>query len=212
MCWKDASDEKDCGLLGIETSYNKKVPPIVSLNSTSFSPAQVKISVVLMKVVSINEVNHKIEFQFSCEMSWLENRAKYHNLKLDTSLNLLTDEEVAQLWLPLVIYDNTDQKESTRLSAPEADLQWTTTVTVTKQGNFTRSGLEEAHEIEIFQGSENPLVMTQTYTKEFQCLYQLQRYPFDTQVCMIKMASRVMDQKTVSLHPDRILLTGWSVN
>ena len=98
----------------------------------------VEISIVLMKIVTINEVEHNIEFQFSAELRWRENRAKFHNLKTDTSLNSLSDKEMEQLWLPLVIYDNTDQKESTRLSAKEADTQWVTTVTVTKEGNFTR--------------------------------------------------------------------------
>ena len=203
---RDASDEQDCGILALEKSYNRKVPPIISINTTTFSPTQVEISLVLLKVVSINEVKHNIEFQFSAELRWRENRALFHNLKQDTSLNSLSDEEIAKLWLPLVIYDNTDQKESTRLSAREADLQWTTTVTINKEGNFTRSGLEEAHEAEVFQGSENRLVMEQTYTKEFQCLYQLQRYPFDTQVCTIVMSVSVMEKKTMMLRPVQMLL------
>ena len=37
-------------------------------------------------------------------------------------------------------------------------------------------------EAEIFEGAENRLTMNQTYTWEFQCKYELQRYPFDTQV------------------------------
>ena len=37
-------------------------------------------------------------------------------------------------------------------------------------------------EVEIFEGAENRLTMNQTYTWEFQCKYELQRYPFDTQV------------------------------
>ena len=85
-------------------------------------------------------------------------------------------------------------------------MQWATTITVTKEGNFTRSGLEEAHELEIFQGKENRLVMTQTYTKEFQCLYQLQHYSFDTQVCTIEMAASVMERKTVTLQPEQMIL------
>ena len=51
-----------------------------------------------------------------------------------------------------------------------------------KEGSFTRSGLEEVDEAEIFEGAENTLIMTQTYTHEFQCEYKLQQYPFDTQV------------------------------
>ena len=42
--------------------------------------------------------------------------------------------------------------------------------------------MDEVDEAEIFEGAENTLTMTQTYTWEFQCQYQLQRYPFDTQV------------------------------
>ena len=41
-------------------------------------------------------------------------------------------------------------------------------------------------EAEIFEGSENRLTMDQMYTWEFQCNYQLQRYPFDTQVQGVK--------------------------
>ena len=37
-------------------------------------------------------------------------------------------------------------------------------------------------ETEIFKGKENTLIMTQSYTHEFQCIYLLGRYPFDTQV------------------------------
>ena len=78
-----------------------------------------------------------------------------------------------------MIYDNTDQKESTRLGE---NWEWVTRVSVVKEGNFTRSGLDEVDEAEIFEGAENSLKMAQTYTWEFQCQYKLQHYPFDTQV------------------------------
>ena len=42
-------------------------------------------------------------------------------------------------------------------------------------------------EVEYFQGGENRLTMNQTYTLEFQCQYELSRYPFDTQVCETKL-------------------------
>ena len=104
---------------------------------------------------------------------------KYLNLKNQTSLNSLTDEEISHLWLPLIVYDNTDQKEVTRLGE---NWEWATRVTVTREGDFSRSDIEEVDEAEIFEGAENRLTMNQTYTWEFQCQYMLQRYPFDTQV------------------------------
>ena len=132
-----------------------------------------------MKVVEIEEVDHSIHLQFQISLSWKENRVKYQNLKKQTSLNAVTDDDIKTIWLPLIIYDNTDQKEVTRLGV---DWEWVTRVTVTREGNFTRTGVEEVDEADIFEGAENRLTMNQTYTLEFQCKYELQRYPFDTQV------------------------------
>ena len=103
----------------------------------------------------------------------------YQNLKKQTSLNALTDENLNTIWLPLIVYDNTDQKVVTRLGM---DWEWATRVTVKREGNFTKSVVQEVDEAEIFDGAENSLTMNQTYTWEFQCKYELQRYPFDSQV------------------------------
>ena len=58
------------------------------------------------------------------------------------------------------------------------DWEWNTMVTVTREGDFMRSAIEDVEEVEIFEGAENRLNMDQTYTWEFQCTYLLQRYPF----------------------------------
>ena len=105
----------------------------------------------------------------------------YHNLKSKASLNALTDEDIETIWLPLIVYDNTDQKEVTRLGE-YGNGEWGTSVTVTREGNFTRSDINNVDEAEIFKGAGNSLTMNQTYTWEFQCTYKLQRYPFDKQV------------------------------
>ena len=160
-----------------------------------------------------HQVDHSIHLQFRINLQWKENRVKYQNLKDKTSLNALTNSDVSMLWLPLVIYDNTDQKESTRLGWIN---EWVTKISVMKEGDFTRSGLDEVDEAEIFEGAENTLTMTQTYTHEFQCKYKLQRYPFDSQVntdiwydfcqfcsqhCAIKMS---VESETVDLLADQV--------
>ena len=176
---RDKSDENGCQLLVLENSYNKNIPPIGNAKDGSAIPADVSISIILMKVVEIEEVDHSIHLQFQISLTWKENRVKYQNLKKQTSLNALAADDVNTIWLPLIVYDNTDQKEVTRLGE---NWEWATDVTVTREGNFTRSGIEEVDEAEIFKGAENRLTMYQTYTWEFQCKYELQRYPFDTQV------------------------------
>ena len=175
----DESDEKDCKVIVLKDGYNKNIPPIARAKDGSAIPADVSISITLMKVVEIEEVDHSIHLQFQISLTWKENRVTYQNLKEKTSLNALTEDDIGQLWLPLVIYDNTDQKESTRLGL---DWEWTTRVAVIREGNFIRASEKEVDEAEIFEGAENTLKMAQTYTWEFQCQYMLQRYPFDTQV------------------------------
>ena len=110
---------------------------------------------------------------------WREKRVTYQNLKIDSTNNLLRQFEVRTLWLPLVIYWNTDQEETTRLGE---SWEWKTRVMVQREGNFTRNSLDEIDEAEIFKGTENSLLMEQTYTHDFQCVFKLDEYPFDTQV------------------------------
>ena len=143
-------------------------------------PVKVNVSITLLKVVSIKEEDHSIEFQFEIDLRWKENRATYHNLNREMYLNALSMDDINKLWLPLVIYTNTDQKETTRLGV---QWEWTTDVWIKREGNFVRGGVDVLDEVEIFKGEENSLVMTQSYTHEFQCVYELERYPFDTQAC-----------------------------
>ena len=65
------------------------------------------------------------------------------------------------------------------------DWEWNTSVFVVKGGIFTRASSLETDEAEIFWGEQNKLTMTQAYTWEFQCPYQLSKYPFDHQVVVI---------------------------
>ena len=150
----------------------------------------VSISIDLLKLVDIDEADYTIEIQFEITLAWKENRATYYNLKFDEILNALTQTDIGELWLPEVIFENTDQKDSTRLGET---WEWTTSVVVRREGNFVRSGLDKVDETEIFKGSENSLLMRQAYTRDFQCAFEPSRYPFDTQV--YQQHSRFANQK-----------------
>ena len=133
----------------------------------------------ILKLVDIKEEDYSIEIQFTITLKWKENRATFQNLKQEKTLNALRKGDIEKLWLPKVIYENTDQKDTTRLAA---DWEWETSVVVDKLGSFSRGGFDIVDEIEVFSGAENHLIMSQTYTREFQCSYDFSEYPFDTQV------------------------------
>ena len=176
---RDKSDERGCDILVLEGGYNMNIPPISSDEKGKKIAVNVSTSIDIFKLVDINEEDYSIEIQFEITMVWKENRAKYHNLKVNDSLNALRQKDINRLWLPKVIYENTDQKATTRLGV---DWEWETIVVVQREGKFTRSGLDVVDETNLFQGNENSLVMSQTYTHEFQCKYNFKWYPFDIQV------------------------------
>ena len=140
-----------------------------------------KVNLTLEKVVAIEEVDYSISFKFMINLIWRDKRVTYQNLNDDSADNLLSQEEINMLWLPLVIYWNTDQEETTRLGD---SWEWKTDVSVQKEGESQMNSKEDIDEAEIFKGSENSLRMEQTYTHAFQCVFKLSKYPFDSQVTL----------------------------
>ena len=172
---RDKSDEENCNIVVLEKSYNKNVPPVTVRNKK----VNVSISLDILKLVDIKEEDYSIEIQFTITLQWKENRATFQNLKQEGSLNSLHRKDIERLWLPEVIYENTDMKDTTRLGDT---WEWETQVFVDRLGKATPSGKDIVDEINIFDGSENRLTMRQTYTRDFQCNYDFQKYPFDRQV------------------------------
>ena len=142
---RDGSDEDNCNVVVLSKSYNKNVPPITRKNEK----ANVSISLDILKLVDIKEEDYSIEIQFSITLKWNDTRVIYHNLKEEKALNALGNEDIRRVWLPEVIYENTDQKDTTRLGS---NWEWETNVEVKRQGNFTMSGFDVVDEAYIYQG------------------------------------------------------------
>ena len=132
---KDKSDEKGCNLLVLIEGYNKIVPPFDKNTSGTIVPVSVDVSLRLMSLMNIDENENTIDLQFEIILDWKDSRISYSNLKKEFFLNALTEENIESIWLPLVVYENTNQKETTRLGTTS---EWSTSVTISREGNFTR--------------------------------------------------------------------------
>ena len=135
---KDGSDEKNCQLVILNEGYNKDVPPFRMVNYTqgTISPAKVNVTVELFNVISIDEVRNTIDLKFEIKLEWYDHRHIYNNLKRNRFfLNALNKTDLDRIWLPTVVYHNTDQFQRSRLG--EID-EWTTNVQVLRQGELKR--------------------------------------------------------------------------
>ena len=56
-------------------------------------------------------------------------------------------------------------------------------ISVKREGNFTQNTMEDLDNTYMFRGEDNPLDMSRVYETEWICDYQMNWYPFDTQVC-----------------------------
>ena len=185
----DKSDEENCQIMALENSYRKTAPPVSLSNKMKerkVVPADVKVSLTLLDVSAIKEADNEIYVKFSAQFEWYETRATYHNLKLKSNQNSLELANVEMLWTPSFIYRNNKDNFNTRDAIYKANLK------INRLGNFSRSGLDILEEIELFQGSENPIVMVQSYTKGFKCTYNLRAFPFDTQVSLTFIMYKIL--------------------
>ena len=95
MDCKDKSDENNCKLIVFEENYNKNVPPFtISKEDLSLVAASVTVSTQLENVLAISEFSHTIDLKLGITLKWYEYRVRYHNLKTEEALNILSDEEV----------------------------------------------------------------------------------------------------------------------
>ena len=55
-------------------------------------------------MIDLDERNHIIELKFQLTVEWFEYRATYQNLKPNNALNVLSREELGQIWIPFIIF------------------------------------------------------------------------------------------------------------
>ena len=129
----DKSDERMCSVLSMEDGYNNMIPPFTFNEDTGeLKPAKVNVSMSLLNVIEISEVNHIIELKYQVKMEWYENRVSYHNLKKEDAQNTLSSAELHSLWIPYIIFQNTDDNEAITIDNIRS------TAFITQESEFTR--------------------------------------------------------------------------
>ena len=72
-------------------------------------------------LLKIEEVNHVFSVKFRLVMEWYDHRLNYYNLKEQRSSNSLSHEEVEKLWIPYIVFENSEHSEATK-SDPDSEV------------------------------------------------------------------------------------------
>ena len=213
---EDGSDEKNCNLVLMEENYNKNIAPFnVDQVTEKIEAVQINISTEVIDILNINEVEQTFKIKFRLVLSWFDFRLVFHNLKGSRIANSPSIQEVEKLWIPNIVFDNTENNDVITID-PFAK------VTISKEGVFVSADETVVDEVNVFKGSENQISFDKIYTKTLKCIYQLQLYPFDTQECSVNLEVGKYERSIMMILPQAIemksetllsqyFITGWKL-
>ena len=147
-----------------------------------------------MVIQDISEIAQILKLKFTLRLTWLDARLEFYNIKLEESKNIISTEELSRIWLPVIIFHNTERGQRT-----ENDDESFATISRMGQGRGSDSSISE--DIDIYKGSENEISMSRLYNIDFFCDYDMRWFPFDAQTCFMVLKLGGGNEKLVSLTP-----------
>ena len=200
----DLSDEFDCKIINPGQSYQNFIAPPTLKSDTSEQmddKIAIDVSADIISILDIDEISSIFQVQFFLHFTWYDSRLMYYNLKNDTGLNTLSPEEKQQLWIPVLVFDNTENKLSTVIDEDSI-------LTVSKKGDYTLSTMEDVENRQFFKGDENSITLSRFYNIRFLCNYEMQWYPFDVQSCTLKLSMKGKSSDFARLRADVLQYLG----
>ena len=176
----DHSDELDCEILQIDPrSYRKEYPPMQKDDQR----IPINVSMSISAISNIHDIKESFQAKFAIILEWYDNRLTFYFLRTSTSSNLIGGEEKSLIWIPPLIFNNTETNEMI-VDDPSSSMF------VHRRGDGEFFDLSNVWEGDIYKGSENPLLFTSKYVLTHHCVFELYYYPFDTQKCEIQVRQK----------------------
>ena len=200
----DNSDELSCRTLYWlekgQDSYTRELPPTPYI-PTRENRLPISLSATILNVLELKELEEYWHPKVRFEMRWFDQRLQMQNLKHNSVLNVLADEERKIIWFPEIILGNND--ENLRLILDEKAF-----IVVKREGLGVPNSLDDLVGAEIFNGHENPFLYKRTYSHKFECTFHLQSYPFDTQECAMILVVPVSQRQNINITAVKVRYKG----
>ena len=164
-------------------------------------PVPVNISIIVNSIEHIEVVKMDFSAKFKLVLEWYDEKITWNDLNDDKFLNIPSPDVIEKLWVPVIIFVNTEKKTETRIDEKSR-------IVVEKKGRYTLSPMEDMEEIAYYKGSENPLRYWRDFYLRFNCLFELQSYPFDSQLCTILMKMPSKEEQFMQFIPKHLEYSG----
>ena len=175
----DKSDESSCSIVFIDPSNYRKYysPTPDDLNKM----LEVKVNMNLFAIEKIMEIDMTFETKFTLTLEWKDHRLTYYNLKEEKEANIISMDDRNKMWIPPLVFNNTN--ENIKVQNDED-----ANIVIRRLGTHTIAPILELNENYVYSGGENSIVFNMGYVIKQGCNFELQNYPFDTQVCKIEVS------------------------
>ena len=170
----DKTDEKDCQQLTLPADYKGEKFPILD----SREPLELFVNISILSFPDINTLESTYLVDFVISMRWLDPRLTYKNLKEIYYLNAIPFQVVQNMWIPEMSLPNALQAEGTVVDRGAI-------VLILKDGKRLPDDLSIAREAKVYLGTQCPIVYFKEYFIRFSCIFDLQMYPFDSNICTL---------------------------
>ena len=109
----DASDEFNCHKVSVSEAYLHEVPVPPEDGKLL---ADILVSIDIIQVLELVEIESEMSLQYKMTLKWKDSRVSFRNLKEDTFLNILGNEDAVKIWYPQVVLYNTKDMEETKVN------------------------------------------------------------------------------------------------
>ena len=156
-CINDSADEEDCNMVQFDQTYKKEFAPVkVDDEGGKIVKTEVNVSVDLLSILKVNEVESVFSCQLRLFLTWMDQRLQYNNLKMESNLNSMSLEEKAAIWTPRLIFKNTELRDGVKIDQKSS-------VTIDIFGDFEVAEDDTLDNTVIYKGSENPITLARAY-------------------------------------------------
>ena len=148
--------------------------------------------------LEVDELGQTLKVAFEIRRTWFDSRLTMLHLKEDRDLNYLWEKTYEKIWYPKLRFRNADLSKGHIERYLLYTLLRDMTITPTVRNPGTTDATYE------FRGSEHKIERVQEYTYFWRCIYDLQWYPFDRQICNMWMNMPRTYREFVRLNPEKI--------